>query len=145
DLGEGSEAEGRTAEARERFDAALRLDPLNRAANNRVGGLLVRQGDLAGAIACYEQALAGRPGDPATLSNLGIALAKAARLTEAIDSLESALRAGREGSAAIRTNRGSALLLSGRTAEAVDRYREALRLDPEDPDARRSLERALRR
>src|SRR5262249_35726892 len=100
DLGDADEAEGRTAEARERFDAALRLDPLNRAANNRVGGLLVRQGDLAGAIACYEQALAGRPGDPATLSNLGIALAKAGRLTEAIDRLESALRADREGSAA---------------------------------------------
>jgi Tfp pilus assembly protein PilF len=142
-LGSAYEAAGRIAEATTQYDDALRLDPANRAANNRMAGLLARQGRLDEAVVRYLVVLARNPADAETLDNLGVAFAKQRRFTDAIARFNAALETHPEDPAPILTNLGNALLLSGRRAEAIEKYREALRLNPGDAETEANLRVAL--
>jgi len=143
--GIGLEERGRIADAMTHYDEALRLEPGDRVAHNRVAGLLVSQGRLDEAVGHYLEVLRLHPDDPETLSNLGIAFAKQRKYDEAIARFQAALDAHPEDPAAIVTNLGNALLLSGRTDEAIARYEESLRLDPGDAETLRNLGVARRR
>jgi protein O-mannosyl-transferase len=145
DLGAALESDGKTDLALGRYEEAIGIDPGNRAANNRIAGILVQRGDLDGAIAHYETALGATRHDPDTLSNLGVALAKGGRLQEAIERFREALAAATEDSAAIHTNLGNALYLTGQVDDAIAAYREAIRLDPRDAETFENLGIALHR
>ena len=77
-------------------------------------------------------------------SNLGITLAAAGRLPEAIAEYESALRLN-PGNAQAHNNLGNAFYRTGRTAEAIDQFRQALRLQPGFAEAHNGLGTALER
>ena len=77
-------------------------------------------------------------------SNLGILLATAGRLPEAITEYEAALRLN-PGNAQAHSNLGNALNRTGRAAEAIDQYRQALRLQPEFAEAHNGLGSVLER
>lgn len=130
---------------------------------------LEREGDLAGAFAAYEQAVALAPQDPELLTALaqlagqlelhdqavGLwshlmardpsgcgpalgcarALVAAARLTEAVELLKSALQVHPQ-EPRLWSTLGLALTYSGRAAEAVTFFDEAVRLDPKLPGVR---------
>ncbi|HEX4825865.1 MAG TPA: tetratricopeptide repeat protein [Candidatus Polarisedimenticolaceae bacterium] len=145
DLGAAYEARGEIAAAREQYEKAIALDPGNRAAENRVAGLLAHEGKLDESVLHYLHVLERQPGDPETLSNLGIVWAKQGRLLDAIANFKKALAAHPQDPATIHTNLGNALLLSGRPAEAAMEYRESLRLVPGDRETEANLKVALER
>ena len=84
-------------------------------ANNNIGVILVKQGQLAEAIAHFQQALQSHPDDPEARLNLGIALAKA------------------------HADYANKLVEMGRDDEAIAEFRKALEIYPDDADARRDL------
>lgn len=133
-LAEALGALGRTREAAETLAAGLKAAPDSPDLLRARGGLLQRQGDLAGARAALEEARKKGPGDP----RLHVELAS---LYRRLGELEPARRAAEE---AVRLDpaspdahvaRGLALGAAGREGEAGDAFREALRLSPEHPDA----------
>jgi len=77
-------------------------------------------------------------------SNLGILLATAGRLPEAITEYEAALRLNPDNAQA-HSNLGNAFNRTGRAAEAIDQYRQALRLQPGFAEAHNGLGSVLER
>jgi tetratricopeptide (TPR) repeat protein len=73
----------RPAEAAQRLDEALRLDPRNVAAHVNLGNLHDDRGDRAGAEAEYRRALALSEENPAALYDLGVLLLESGRAPEA--------------------------------------------------------------
>lgn len=106
---------------------------------------LGRAGRFDEAILQYEAALRlasrlpqVRPLTPQIYNNLGIALLKQRRHTEAIRRFEQALEIEPR-YAKVHNNLGSALCEVGRRAEAVEHFREACRLEPDFAQARENL------
>ena len=77
-------------------------------------------------------------------SNLGVALARRGRSTEAIDHYREALRLDPRQTQAY-SNLGNALLQQGQVREAIAQFEEGLSIDPADPQARTNLAGALLR
>ena len=144
-LGAALEDAGDPAAAMRAYEEAVRLDPDNRAAQNRIAGILAREGRLEDAAARYRRVLARHPDDPETESNLGIVLAKSGALDEAIERFRAALALQPAEPASIHTNLGNVLLLAGRVEEAIAEYRESLRLDPGDRETEANLRVATER
>ena len=121
--------QGQLAEALEKIEAALALQPdnaeilLNRA--NVLKGLDRPEGALAG----YDKALAIRPGWPQAENNRGTVLQAEGRFEEALGSYDRALAASPNYVEALN-NRGSVLQDLKRPAEALAAYDQALRLAP---------------
>jgi protein O-mannosyl-transferase len=84
-------------------------------ANNNIGVILVKKGQVDEAIAHFQKALQSHPDDPDARNNLGIALAKA------------------------HANDADKLVELGRDDEAIVEFRKALEIRPDDADARHDL------
>ncbi len=80
-----------------------------------LGALLAELGDAPGAIACFETAAVARPGEAATWSNLGKALAAEGRFAEASAAHDTAVAL--DPTPQLRLNRAMSLLKAGRFAE----------------------------
>ena len=74
--------------------------------------------------------------------NLGFALLRKGRTSEAIDQYEQALRINPD-YAEVRNNLASALVMTGRFSEAIDQCNEVLRIDPSSSQAHNNLGNAL--
>jgi Flp pilus assembly protein TadD len=129
--------QGRLAEARERFAAAVALDPGHGPARLNLGKALLAEGALEDALPHLEQAVRLRPGDAVARELLAKVLFSLGRPEEALPHY--AELAHLRPSPASHNNLGSALARSGRLAEAVAAYREALRLDPGFAEAHANL------
>lgn len=121
---------------------ALSVTTDNYAAHTYYGNALATQGDVAGAIAHYDEALRIRPDYPEAHNNLGPALAQSGRLDEAIAHFKEAIRL-RPNYADAYSNLGVALATQSKFSEAIAAYDEALRLEPENARARSNLGLAL--
>jgi Ca-activated chloride channel family protein len=109
------------------------------------GRRLYQSGNHPGALEAFESAAGLRPKDPQARFNLADALYKNGRFDEAeavYRSLAGDVRSPL--AAASRFNLGNALYQKQDYEGAVAAYRDALRLVPDDADARRNLELALR-
>ncbi len=95
--------------------ASVRAVTALRPDNSRLGALLAELGDVPGAIACFEAAAAARPGDAATWSNLGKALAAEGRFPEAEAAHDTAVALDPQPQ--LRLNRAMSLLKAGRFVE----------------------------
>jgi tetratricopeptide (TPR) repeat protein len=119
-------ADLRGAEAAYRRAESLAPDwadpPYNR------GGVLVRLGRAAEAIAEYRRA-AALSGELRFALNLGYALDRAGRHAEAVELYRQRIRSTGE-SAALYNNLGASLLAMSRAGEAAEAYRKALSFDP---------------
>ena len=93
-------------------------------------------------LALWQDAVAHQPHDPTVRQNLGIQLAQAGRLPEAIGHLEEAVRL-RPDSHMTHYHLALSLEQSERTEEAIEHYREAVRLKPTDPAPHNNLGRLL--
>lgn len=129
---------GRDAEARDRYEQALAIDPFHVRAMNNLGVLRDRHGDAAGATALFTRALQVDPEDAEVLSNFGTSLINQRRYAEALRVLDTAV-ASDPAAADARNNLGIALAQSGRLDEARRQFAEALRLDPKHQSARENL------
>lgn len=122
-------------------DASAKL-PANARAHNNRGQALFRAGDVAGALAGYERALALQPSYPESHYNRGVALAKLGRLPEAISAYDAALRIDPRYAEA-SNNLGNALVASGRLPEAIGHYDAAIAQRPDFAEAHNNLGSAL--
>lgn len=105
-----------------------------------LGDVLLSDGDLAGAIAQYEAALAVAPGDTAARTNLGLALLRDGRVPEAIARLVEADRI-EPGSPQTLNNLGLAYRAAGRLDESAAAFEAALARSPGHPGVLRNLAR----
>ncbi len=123
--------------------AAARAD--SAAAKNNEGNLLYSQKQLDEALKMYTEAQVARPEAPELHYNIGNVLYRKKEFDKALDEYRKAQAAKdpRLAQAAL-FNRGNALMQSGKVQDAVGAYVQALRARPDDPDAKRNLELALR-
>ncbi|UCF66957.1 MAG: tetratricopeptide repeat protein, partial [Acidobacteriota bacterium] len=107
------------------------------------------EGDAEGAVEQYAEAQAIAPEDGRLLFNLGNALARAERLEEAAQAWQRAAELAEKGEDSLLArdawyNRGVAAMEQGAFPQAAQAMAQALRFDPQDAEARRNLELALR-
>ena len=113
---------GRTDEAIQHYEEAIRLDPKQAGlAHFNLGEALDAKGRPDEAIQHYEEAIRLDPKvSAAAHNNLGLALRAKGRLDEAIQHYEESIRLDSKMSAMAQHNLGLALLDKGRTDEAID-------------------------
>lgn len=133
---------GDAAAAERALGPALRAAP--RDPNVRHLGALIRraQGDLTGALADFDAALAAAPNAARMHMNRAGVLAELERYDEALAGYDAAARLGLD-HAALWSGRGAALSHLGRHTEAIAAFDRALALDPNAADARANRARAL--
>ena len=95
---------------------------------SNLGLVLTRQGKLPQAIACFRQALAGKPDDPAILAHMGRCLSGMGRVEEAIIALGTSLSFHPE--ARTFQELGNVLIAAGRAADAIACFERAVELNP---------------
>jgi len=134
---------GRAAEAEQVYRHVLAVDPGHDAAAHGLGVLALQAGQNLAALACLDQAIAGKPSAALYHLHRAHALLGLGRFEEAIAACNTALRYKRN-SAETYQALGHALTDSGQPAKALAAYRDALRLDPALPDIHNNLGTALR-
>ena len=153
------ERESKAEEAREHFDAAVRLSPAFAEARTNLANALAADGAFDQAIVHYRAAIDLKPEHIEPRVGLGAVLLRLRRADEAIPQYREAIRLD-PALAQAHNGLGGALAMQGHDDEAMAEYREALRLKPdlpsahlnvalllikrgEIPEARRQLEAAL--
>ncbi len=111
------------------FERALTIIRDDPAVNERVGELLLLEGQPQFAVEHFEEVLRARPDLAEAHVNLAIALTAMGRYDDAIEHFRTGLRA--RGTASGHTQFGLALARSGRVDEAIVEYRTALRIEPD--------------
>ncbi|CAN5701915.1 tetratricopeptide repeat protein [soil metagenome] len=86
--------EGEPAQARERFEAALELDPNHYRALTNLGNLKLEEGDVDGAIEAYERAIRLNDGFANAHHNLGVAYRRKGQVAKSVSALRRAQREG---------------------------------------------------
>ncbi|MBZ5638468.1 MAG: tetratricopeptide repeat protein [Acidobacteriia bacterium] len=143
-LGSALFEEGKTSEAIEDYERALRLNPGFADAHNNLGNALLRLRRTEEAIEHYRKALRLEPNSAKVLNNLGKALATMGKPQDALEYFERALRID-PWLAGAHVNLGNALLRLGRPKDGIGHYEEALRLRPDDAEISNDLGIALAR
>jgi tetratricopeptide (TPR) repeat protein len=115
------------------------------AARNNEGNRLYQQKRYDEALKMYTDAQAAAPGAPALHYNIGNVLFRKGEYDKAIEEyLRAQSKTDGNLSESSVFNRGNAQMMKGQVKEAVGSYIQALRMDPNDADAKRNLELALR-
>jgi len=120
---------GRLEAAEQQLRQAFGAAPKDPAALHLSGLIALRRGRLSQAIKCLGKAVAAAP-DPAVRTNLGIALAEAGRLDEAVAELRRAVQGAAPHPPAL-CNLGVAYLRQNKHTEAVAALRRAVTLQPD--------------
>ena len=134
--------EGKTADARDHFAAAVRLNPGFAEAQSNLGSALAAEGQLAEAIAHYQEALRLKPDYTEPRIGLGGALLREGRPADAVPHYREALRLD-PNLAQAHNGLGGALEMQAHDEEAMAQYTEALRLKPDLPTAHFNVARLL--
>jgi spermidine synthase len=129
-------------EAGELYRALALLRPQSPAVLERLGQVLEHEGDRAGAIARYRQALEVNPEAGGIRSRLGRILVRGGQYAAGLQELERARTTGGE-SGDFYAALGDALVGVDRPAEAVEAYTRALRESVENVSLRVRLAKAL--
>ena len=115
------------------------------ASRNNEGNKLYNQKQYDEALKMYTDAQASRPEAPELHYNIGNVLFRKKEYDKAVEEYLRAQAAPDRGlSQAATFNRGNALLMQGKPEEAIQAYVQSLRARPDDADAKRNLELALR-
>jgi len=101
-----------------------------------------RNEDYRSELAIWSDTVARRPNNVRAQANLGLALANAGRLPEAVARYEQVLQWAPD-YADVHLNLGNALFDLGKAPDAMRHYEEAIRLNPDDPVSYYDLGNAL--
>ena len=126
--------QGKTADALERFAAAVRQNPGFAEAQSNLGNALASQGRLPEAIEHYREAVRLKPDYTEPRVGLGGALLSQRNAAAAIPHYREALRID-PALAQAHNGLGAALAMEGHDDQAMAEYAEALRLKPDLPTA----------
>jgi Flp pilus assembly protein TadD len=121
----------------------LETDPDNATLHDDVALLHAEAGHLDRTVAHFADTVRIRPDSPAGHYNLGNALFRLGRRSEAITALRKALALAPDYALA-HDGLGVALHADGQVAEAIEHYQRAVQLDPRNTEARSHLAVALR-
>ena len=99
-------------------------------AGNGLGNIAARTGDIAGAIAYYEQTLASDDNFAPAHMNLGSLLARQGKLDEALIHFQRSIDLSPGRAALAYCNLAIALAQNGKTDDAIANYRKAAAADP---------------
>jgi protein O-mannosyl-transferase len=125
------------------FRATLARNPASWMAHNNLGELLMKTPSaLPEAISHLEQAVALHPDYPEALNNLGLALTRARRASDALPLLEKSLQL-KPRLYQTHNNLGIALASLGRAEEAVRAFAQAAALNPTLPNIHENWAKAL--
>lgn len=102
------------------------------------GDALAKQGDIAGALRQYEEALRSDPTIPGIHNNLGTILSRMGKFDDAIEQYLEELKIDPRAAYA-RVNLGIALIRSGKPEAAAKHFQEALRIEPDSATAHYEL------
>jgi tetratricopeptide (TPR) repeat protein len=120
------------------FGHAASVTAHNDVAWLNLGVALSTEGKTDSAMACFNRALAARPGDKFVAydayNNLGIACSRAGKTTEALAYCQKAVELAQDQAEAY-FNLAAAQTAVGKYAEALEAYRSGLRYAPDDFDA----------
>ncbi len=135
---------GAAAEAQERYEAAVRLDPNNFTAHYNLGNAEFRKGNHEAAILHYQRSVKIQPDFTDAHVTWAMSLDNLGRTEEAIERFRIALKTKPEGSRSkpieeAHFNLGNALYRTGRIEEAAEQYRAVLRTRPGHIEARLNL------
>ncbi|HET7698403.1 MAG TPA: tetratricopeptide repeat protein [Vicinamibacterales bacterium] len=130
--------QGRTAEARQRFAAAVLSDRAFAEARSNLGNALAAEGHANEAIEHYREAIRLKPDSVEPRVGLGAALLRTGRAAEAAVQYRDAIALDAT-LAQAHNGLGGALATQGDDEGALREYREALRLDPRLPTAHHNL------
>jgi tetratricopeptide (TPR) repeat protein len=133
---------GRSAEALEQLEAAVRLKPQFVEVEMNIGAALIDLGRAAEAVPHFERALTGQYMKAEIHNGLGAAFLQLGRHDEAVAQFEQALALKPELDSA-RNNLTSTLLQANRGGEAVERLQAAVRAEPNVASRRVALAGAL--
>jgi Flp pilus assembly protein TadD len=130
-LGNALQKVGRTSEAEVAWRKAAELEPAMAPAWNNLAGLALDRGDVEGAAALAEKAVAAGGGGPSALT-LGRILDAQGKTEAAVAAYRDAASAEPPSSVALN-NLGSVLERTGRLDEAAAAFRRALKVEPNSP------------
>jgi tetratricopeptide (TPR) repeat protein len=131
------------AELQESFTRQrLEKHPEDFTANYNMGDILLNKGDAAGAIAHFEAAVRANPASAVAVTELGVALFTANRLTEAMAQFQHALQLD-PGFTDARFDLASAEAAAGKWEAAASDFREVLKVRPDDAKASEHLGQVL--
>jgi tetratricopeptide (TPR) repeat protein len=133
---------GRSDEAIESFQGAIRDNPDLAEAHNGLGTALAQQGKAAMAIVEFQRALEIRPDDARIHTNLGYLLAQSGRTSEAMQQYDEAVEIQPDNSDAYNLL-GRIQASGGNYKEAIESYKKALRTNPEASGTLKNLGIAL--
>ena len=133
---------GRSDEAVEWYQKALKLWPDYPHAHNNLSAEMIARGRLDEAIEHASVAARLMPRMAKAHYNLGTALLMKGRVEDAIGPLRESLKRNRY-SADAHSNLGVCLFKQGKLDEAIQEYQEALRIDPAHANAQDNLKIAL--
>ncbi|MBV9696488.1 MAG: sulfotransferase [Gammaproteobacteria bacterium] len=119
----------RYQDAQQLLERCLELAPGFDAARYNYGGVLLRQGNAAGALAQAEQLLAREPRHPGYRNLQAAALAGIGSYAESIEVYARVLKEYPQ-QAKIWLSYGHSLRTAGRTQDAIDAYRRGIGLEP---------------
>ncbi len=142
-----AEAWGKLAAVLERRAAAVEASDPNQAAawRRELAALRAEKlGDVEGAIARFEAALATDPGDLEALRSLVALYERAGRTGDALDTLERLAAVAPDGATLWRRLAAEVEDREGGATRAIRAYEKVLELEPGASDAHRSLERLYR-
>ena len=143
DEGNVCEDEGRFADARQRYEAAIRLAPHLARAHLNLGNIRMLMGDLEGAKDAYTEALALNPDYAAAHYSLGNAYARSGRSETAVAAYHKAL-ALKPDFADAAVALGCVLEDLGQLDAAVAGYRRALEMNRDHAEAHSNLANVLK-
>jgi len=129
---------GRHAEAVQRIQQAVALQPNSAVFHNNLGSAHLELGETTEAVKCFEQACQLDQGYGDAWYNLGNALRSQGRLDEAVAAYQQALKLDPQ-SLGTLTNLGATLQTKNDFAGAIHCYETALRHDPQHVDAWHNL------
>ncbi len=112
------EQQNRNAEAAQKYDQALAVEPSHRDALIGLARLRHREGNLESAVEVYQRALQVYPEDAVLLNDLGLCYARAGQSQNAIAVLQRAVEMS-PSSTLYRNNLAAALVEADRSGEAV--------------------------
>ena len=134
---------GRSEEAIQEYQTALRMKPDNAEAHYDLAALLFAS-DLPAAIAHYQAAVQAKPEFAAAHANLGTALARIpSRLPEAIAEYKTAIRLEPRLAVTHFDLANTLSQMPDRSPEAIAEYQKAIELNPDFLEARYNLALAL--
>jgi tetratricopeptide (TPR) repeat protein len=129
---------GRTGEAIELLERALRLRPDLPHIHNNLGNAMTKVDRIPEAIEQFEQALKLRPDYVAARNNLAFMLVRQDRTSEAIEQFNEVLRL-QPGDPAAHFNLANVLAGRGRLGEAVEQYGQAIGIRSDYVEAHNNL------